>query len=48
MIEHLIVLMANIDLQEAGHICEFLSRLRLMDPHEMRFTEQVCQSAYSI
>ncbi|CUS15020.1 unnamed protein product [Tuber aestivum] len=39
-IEHLITLMASIDFQEAGHIGEFLSRFRLMDPHEMRFLEQ--------
>ncbi|PWW77872.1 hypothetical protein C7212DRAFT_176264 [Tuber magnatum] len=39
-IEHLIALMASIDFQEAGHIGEFLSRFRLMDPHEMRFAEQ--------
>ncbi|RPA93201.1 hypothetical protein L873DRAFT_1706507 [Choiromyces venosus 120613-1] len=38
-IEHLIALMANIDFQEACHIGEFLSRMRLMDSHEMRFTE---------
>ncbi|KAG0634173.1 hypothetical protein HOY80DRAFT_1140886 [Tuber brumale] len=40
MIEHLIALMANLDFQESSHIGEFLSRLRLMDPHEMRFSEQ--------
>ncbi|KAG0125685.1 hypothetical protein HOY82DRAFT_492657 [Tuber indicum] len=40
MIEHLIFLMANLDFQEAGHISEFLSRLRLMDSHKMRFEEQ--------
>ncbi|PWW77876.1 hypothetical protein C7212DRAFT_276900 [Tuber magnatum] len=39
-IEHLIALMASIDFQEAGHIGEFLSRLRIMDPQEMRFAEQ--------
>ncbi|KAG0635831.1 hypothetical protein HOY80DRAFT_892376, partial [Tuber brumale] len=39
-IEHLISLMANLDYQEAGHINEFLSRLPLMDSHEMRFEEQ--------
>jgi len=48
MIEHLITLMANIDFQEVHHIGEFLSRLRLMDPHEMRFAEQVCQSTCSL
>ncbi|KAG0639076.1 hypothetical protein HOY80DRAFT_1075675 [Tuber brumale] len=40
MIEHLISLMAIIDFQESSHIGEFLSRLRPMDPHEMRFSEQ--------
>ncbi|KAG0127850.1 hypothetical protein HOY82DRAFT_624186, partial [Tuber indicum] len=40
MIEHLIALMAITDFQESSHIGEFLSRLRLMDPHEMRFSEQ--------
>ncbi|KAG0125691.1 hypothetical protein HOY82DRAFT_525163 [Tuber indicum] len=40
MIEHLIALMANLDLQESSHIGKFLSRLRHMDPHEMRFSEQ--------
>ncbi|KAG0634170.1 hypothetical protein HOY80DRAFT_929088 [Tuber brumale] len=40
MIEHLIFLMANLDFQEASHISEFLSRLRHMGSHEMRFAEQ--------
>ncbi|CAZ82299.1 unnamed protein product [Tuber melanosporum] len=40
MIQHLISLMANLDLQEAGHIGEFLSRLRHTDSHKMRFEEK--------
>ncbi|KAG0634165.1 hypothetical protein HOY80DRAFT_895366 [Tuber brumale] len=40
MIEHLISLMANLDIQEAGHVNKFLLRLRPMDSHEMRFEEQ--------
>ncbi|KAG0634172.1 hypothetical protein HOY80DRAFT_929091 [Tuber brumale] len=39
-IEHLVFLMASLDFQEAGHISEFLSRLRHMGSHEMRFAEQ--------
>ncbi|CUS15022.1 unnamed protein product [Tuber aestivum] len=47
-IQHLITLMASIGFQEAGHIGEFLSRLRLMDPHEMRFAEQCLISLKTI